>query len=85
MQSTTRETNYLRDTLTELLERARNARNESTHSKNSDLREDAAFHAGKRQGYYETLSVLVQQLDAFGIDRESVGLPADLNLEAELL
>lgn len=85
MQSATRETNYLRDVLAELLERAREARNESVRAKTSGRHDDSAFHAGKCQGYYETLSVLAQQLDAFGIDRESVGLPTDLNLEAELL
>jgi hypothetical protein len=75
---------YLRDVLSDLFARAREAR-ESARQEAAKAPGDAGFEAGRLQGYYEVLSVLVGQLDAFGIPRSSVGVPDILSLEKELL
>lgn len=74
--------NYLQDLLPMLLARAREAKSEAA-SKAGDA--DAPFYAGRRAAYYEVLSTVVGQLDAFGMDGSRFGLPAAKSLEAELL
>jgi hypothetical protein len=76
--------NYLRDVFYELLDRGRRAKADAVKYRKRGG-PDSAFADGRAQGYYEVLSHMVMQLDAFGIDRSSVGLAAELNLERELL
>ena len=68
--------NYLRDVVPSLLERARQAK--------AGARGDP-FETGRVQAYYEVLSTLVNQLDAFGIDRAKAGIDERLDLERDLL
>lgn len=76
---------YLRDVFPELLKRAQEAR-VSYHTRRDQGGEDAAqFEAGRAVAWYEAISYMVQQLDAFGIDRESIGVSGDLDIERELL
>lgn len=74
---------YIRDALEELLQRARAAAATAKESRKAGA--NGAFEAGVAQGYYEALSVLLNRLDAFGINRTSVGVPEELKLEKELL
>lgn len=78
-----RELNLLRDLLPALLERARLAGVAARRTSGADA--DGVFERGRAQAYYEVLSNVVHQLDAFGIARDGVGLPDRLDLEAELL
>jgi hypothetical protein len=80
-----REQNYLRDVFLILLERAREAANHARESKASGSELDAKFQDGRAQGYYEVLSTMTNQLGAFGIPREAVGLSEDFDVERELL
>jgi hypothetical protein len=77
------EQNYLSDVLSMLIERGRTAKARAADERKAGRSGD--FDAGRTQGYYETLSTMLNQLDAFGIERRLVGLPEDLNLERELL
>lgn len=76
---------YIRDTLRELLENAREAKADYASKRTQSGEPDALFEAGRALGYYEAVSLLVNQLEAFGISRSEVGLPDSLNLDAELL
>jgi hypothetical protein len=76
---------YLRDVLPELLGRAREARARYEQQRGQDGESAAQFEAGRALAWYEVVSYLVQQIDAFGIAHESVGLPEDLDVERELL
>ena len=75
---------YLQDVLRELLDRAREAKGRAERSRS---RADAksAFEDGRSTGYYEVVSYLVGQLDVFGLDRTALRVPADLDVERELL
>jgi len=78
-----RELNLLRDLLPTLLERGRQAGAEARRT--SGAAADGVFERGRAQAYYEVLSSIVSQLDAFGVERDSVGVPDRLDLEGELL
>jgi len=78
-----RELDLLRDLLPALLERGRQAGAEARQTSGTDA--DGVFERGRAQAYYEVLSCIVNQLDAFGVERDGVGLPARLDLEDELL
>lgn len=74
---------YLTDVLPELLEQARAA--SADYAAARVQRDESEFKAGRALAFYECFSLLVMQLDAFGIARESVGLSSDLDVERELL
>ena len=76
---------YLRDVLYNLLERGRKAGARYAQQRAAAGEEGAQFQAGVAMGYYEVLSHMLGQLDAFGIDRSTLGVPNDLDLEGELL
>jgi len=76
---------YLRDVLPELLDRARDARARFDQQRAQNGENAAQFKAGRAFAWYEVVSHMVQQIDAFGIARESVGLSRDLDVERELL
>lgn len=80
---TSRELNLLRDLLPTLLQRGRQAGVEARAL--DPTNPDRVFERGRAQAYYEVLSSVVSQLDAFGVKREAVGIPEDLDLEGELL
>lgn len=63
---------YLFDNLRELLDRAREARDKSKTF--HDTLAAIAFQQGRAMATYEVVSHLINQLDAFQIDRVSVGL-----------
>jgi len=78
-----REQNLLRDLIPTLLERGRTAANRARTAQHDSGGDE--FERGRAHAYYEVLSTLLNQLNAFGIAPESVGLTGDLNLEGELL
>ena len=80
----TTEQNYLHDLVLLLLQRAREAKRNASHAGTQDG-PSAEFETGRLQGYYEALSAILGQLDAFGITRESLGLDRSFDLERELL
>ena len=67
----------LTDVSRELLEKARAAKADAAHS-GSD------YDKGRHFALYEVISLLVQQADAFGIDRAAVGL-SGVDPECDLL
>jgi len=78
--------NYLRDVLGELLESARAAKADYLAAKAQGMTtDDLAFKAGSAQSYYKVIALLVDQLTAFGLDRQRVGLTADLDIDQLLL
>jgi hypothetical protein len=77
-----REQNYLRDVFSELLERAREAKTRARVAGEGECTRE--FEQGRALGYYEVLSTMLHQLDAFGIAREGVGVATDLDIEREL-
>ena len=76
---------YLRDVLYNLLELGRAARAQYVARRAAVGEAEAQFEYGVALGYYYALSHMLGQLDAFGIDRSSIGVPLDLDLERELL
>jgi len=76
---------YLHDVFRELLERARDAKTRAKAAGPSSSSSAAAFEHGRALAYYEVVSHLVNQLDAFGIERRSVELEVDLDVDSELL
>jgi hypothetical protein len=78
-----REQNLLRDVMPTLLERGRTAANRARTAQHDSGGDQ--FELGRAHAYYEVLSTLQNQLNAFGITPKSVGLPEDLDLERELL
>jgi hypothetical protein len=75
---------YVRDVLHDLLERARDARAKAGPGLSSEGTAPALAH-GRALAYYEVVSHLVNQLDAFGIDRRSVGVDATYDADRDLL
>ena len=73
---------YLRDALYELIDRARQAQSES--KSNAKDQESAAYAAGRAFAYYEVVSYLMMQLDAFGLSRDQYDVPQDFNPDTEL-
>ena len=67
----------LADVSRELLEKAKAAKTDAAHS-GSD------YDKGRHFALYEVISLLGQQVDAFGIDRVAVGLN-DVDPERDLL
>jgi len=80
----TTEQHYLQEVFERLLERGRAARDaaQAQRESNGDREE---FLSGVSQGYYEVVSYMLGQLDAFDISRSSVGMPDILSPEDELL
>ena len=68
---------YLRDVFFELLDRGREARREAESNDQ--------FAGGRALAYYEVISHMVNQLEAFQIDRADVGLDKHFDPEEELL
>ena len=75
--------NYLRDVIPMVLERAREATEKARRQGAADAAGE--FIAGRREAYYEVVSTLLGQLDAFGIPRSSVGVPDEFDPERALL
>ena len=73
------------DVLQELLNNAREAKADYASKRTQSSESDSLFEAGRALAYYEAASLLVSQLDAFGIPRSDVGLSETLNIDAELL
>ncbi len=78
-----RELNLLRDLFSSLLERGRQASAKAQRTSGADA--DGAFERGRAQAYYAVLSSILNHLDAFGVERDAVGVPEHLDLERELL
>ena len=57
----------LSDVSKELMERAKNAQADAAQSVSD-------YDKGRHFALYEVISLLIQQADAFGIDRASIGL-----------
>jgi hypothetical protein len=77
--------NYVRDVLSELLERAREAKIEARSSAAPADGAERAFTQGRAVAYYEVVSHLVNQLDAFGLDRASIGVDPAYDADRDLL
>jgi hypothetical protein len=75
------ERHYLRDVIPDLIEKGR----EAAAIAREATAMDQGFARGRSEAYYEVLSTMIRQLDAFGIERSNVGVPPSLNLEKELL
>ena len=76
---------YLRDVIQMLMENAREAKSRRDSSRTSGDREKAAFEEGRAVAYYEVVSMVLNQLDVFGIPRNTLGVPATFNADRELL
>jgi len=50
----------------------------------AEAQDDDAFELGRRTAYYELLDRLRQQVEAFGLDANEIGLK-DADLEREIL
>ena len=75
--------NLLRDVLATLVERAHTAKAAVAASAPDTY--EAGFAAGRAAAYYEVVSHVVNQVDAFGLPRSAVGLPIDYSAEHDLL
>ena len=73
---------YLFDNIRELLDRARQARDEAKRLQTTLA--TVAFQQGRAMAYYEVISHLVNQLEAFGIDHTSVGLEPSYDPDVDL-
>ena len=67
----------LRDITSELLSKAKAAKLEATQS-------DEDFDRGYKIAFYDVLSLLIQQADAFGVPLKDIGL-SDFDPDIELL
>lgn len=76
---------YIRDVLHELLDRAREAKAAYAAKRTQSDASDGLFEAGRAFGYYEAVSLLVSQLDAFEIPRADVGFSETLDIDTDLL
>jgi hypothetical protein len=76
---------YVRDVLRDVLARAQQAKGEVRTSGASSNAADQAFVRGRAMAYYEVVSHLLNQLDAFGVDRTSVGIDAKYDADRDLL
>jgi hypothetical protein len=74
---------FLFDNLHDLLQRARRARDDSRNFQ--ETLAAVAFQQGRAMAYYEVISHLVGQLDAFDIDPTSVGLDPSFDPARDLL
>jgi hypothetical protein len=74
---------YLFDNFRDLLDRARLARDDSRTFQ--ETLATVAFQQGRAMAYYEVISHLVAQLDAFEIDPASVGLDPSFDPARDLL
>jgi hypothetical protein len=66
----TPEQNYLRDMLSLMVERAKEARQFSITGNDNRTKEEQAFENGRALAYYEVVSTLLNQADAFGLSRD---------------
>jgi hypothetical protein len=73
---------YLEDVLREVIRKAREARARAISATTSG---DDGFARGRAMAYYEVVSHLVNQLDAFQIDRASVGIDPGYDADRDLL
>ncbi len=78
-----RERNYLQDIFADLLQQAREAKRRAQVAEGVDCSRE--FEHGRALAFYEVLSTMLNQLDAFQIPRDVVGVPESLDLENELL
>jgi hypothetical protein len=76
---------YLTEVLRELFEMARAAKADYAAARTQRDDGESLFEAGRALALYECFSLLVTQLDSYGVPRESVGLAVDLDVERELL
>jgi hypothetical protein len=77
--------NYLQDALPELVARARDAKAKAVAQAQAADAADVAFERGRALAYYEVVSHLIGQLDAFGIERGDVGLDPSYDVDRDLL
>lgn len=77
--------NYLRDIMHLLLESARQAKARRDSSGNSGDPQQAAFEDGRAVAYYEVVSTMLEQLNAFRIPRSSIGVPETFDPDRDLL
>jgi len=75
--------NYLRDAVFHLVEAGRDARRKASLC--AETSESLMFEKGRAFAYYEVIDYLVQQLEAFGIERSAVDLDANFDAARELL
>lgn len=75
---------YVRDVLFELVHRARAARGAVRAGKESG-RSGAEFEAGRAFAYYEVVSYMLQQLDAFQLPRGHYDVPDTFDPDELLL
>ena len=77
--------NYLTDALPELVARARDAKAKAVAQPQTADAADLAFERGRALAYYEVVSHLIGQLDAFGIERDEVGRDLRSDVDRDLL
>lgn len=78
--------NLLRDVLFDLVSLGRDAKAEAgSEVGESTTSESRAFQDGRRAALYEAVALIVSRAGAFGLSRQELGLPDDLDLEAEML
>ena len=75
--------NCLRDTLPILIEMAREVAKEVDTAKQQGAIDD--WTNGRLSGWHESISILVEQLNTFGISLEELGVPSDFDADNELL
>ena len=74
---------YVRDALTALILELQKASTESAHRKEKDD-PDSNYYAGRAMAYYEVVSYLLQQMDAFQLERSDYGVPVAFSPEDHL-
>jgi len=71
--------------LLELVARARDAKAKAIAQGQAADAAEVAFARGRALAYYEAVSHLIGQLDAFGIGRVDVGLEPSYDVDRDLL
>jgi hypothetical protein len=77
--------NYLRDLVSLLLDKARDAKATHAAKRSESGGDEAAFEAGQALAYYDTVSLMISQLRAFQIPMTAVGLSPNFDVDHELL
>lgn len=72
---------YLKDTMYLLKESAREAK---LKAKSTEGNEDHQFYLGQRMAYYEIITLLQDQANAFNIPLDVLGI-ADINPDSDVL
>jgi hypothetical protein len=75
--------NLLRDVLAALIDRAREAK--AAVGQSAPDTYEAGFAAGRAAAYYEVVSHVINQAEAFDVPRSAVGLPVGYSAEQDLL